>query len=106
MSLSQVARVIIEASSHKVHLRKANTLTFDSTGSSRPLDAIASNLSKFLGVPYIRCDCRHLVQRRKGKVNNNDLLSVAGTNGLALGLEISNMFSSSNPSINLYGRTK
>ncbi len=43
---AQVSRVIIEASTHKVHLRRPNVLTFDSTGSSRPLDAIATELAR------------------------------------------------------------
>lgn len=56
-----VARVIIEASSHKVHLRKSNTLTFDPTGSGVPLGVIARTVAQYLGVPYFRCDCRTLV---------------------------------------------
>ncbi|XP_059097314.1 ATP-dependent Clp protease ATP-binding subunit ClpX-like isoform X2 [Tigriopus californicus] len=60
-----VARVIIEASSHKVHLKRSNALTFDSTGSSRPLDAIADNIAFFLEVPYVRIDCSLLVSKQK-----------------------------------------
>lgn len=56
----QVTRVIIEASTHRVHLRKSNTLTFDSTGSSKPLGAIASTIAQFMDVPYVRCDCSFL----------------------------------------------
>ncbi len=57
----QVARVIIEASSHRVHLRKQNILTFDATGSKKhgsvPLNAIAACIAKFVDVPFVRCDC-------------------------------------------------
>jgi ATP-dependent protease Clp ATPase subunit len=56
----QVTRVIIEASTHRLHLRKSNTLTFDSTGSSKPLAAIASTIAQFMDVPYVRCDCSYL----------------------------------------------
>ncbi len=57
--------MIIEASSHRVHLQKTNTLTFDSTGSGRPLAAIAANIARFLEVPYVRVDCSSLVSKRK-----------------------------------------
>jgi len=57
--------VIIEASTHKVHLRQANTLTFDATGSSRPLDAIAGHLARYLDVPFAKADCGYLVGRRR-----------------------------------------
>lgn len=55
-----VTRVIIEASSHRVHLRQPNTLTFDSTGSSKPVNAISSTIAQFFDVPFVRCDCSNL----------------------------------------------
>lgn len=51
--LKQVSRVLIEASSHKVHLRKSNTITFDATGSGRPLGAIAATIASYLQVMYL-----------------------------------------------------
>ena len=42
----KVARVIIEAASHRVRLRGPNTLTFDSTGPSKPVNAISSTIGK------------------------------------------------------------
>jgi len=58
------SRVIIEASTHRVHLLKSNTLTFDSTGSGRPLAAIAANIALYLKVPYVRVDCSQLVSSK------------------------------------------
>ena len=65
----QVSRVITEPVTHRVHLRTQNSLTFDPTGSSRPLDSIACYVAKFLGVPYIRADCKSLVPRSKIDTN-------------------------------------
>ena len=56
--------MIIEASTHRVHLLKSNTLTFDSTGSGRPLAAIAANIAQYLNVPYVRVDCSQLVSSK------------------------------------------
>ena len=58
--LFQVARVIIEAASHRVRLRRPNTLTFDSTGPSKPVNAICSTIAQFFEIPYVRCDCSML----------------------------------------------
>ena len=63
-SVSKVSRVLIEASTHRVHLLKSNTLTFDSTGSGRPLAAIAANIARYLKVPYVRVDCSQLVSSK------------------------------------------
>ena len=51
----------MEATTHRVHLIRANTLMFDSTGPSKPVHAIASNIATLLDVPYVRCDCSVLV---------------------------------------------
>ena len=51
----------METTTHRVHLTRANTLMFDSTGSSKPVNVIASNIATLLDVPYIRCDCSALV---------------------------------------------
>lgn len=56
----QVARVIIEAASHKVRLRGPNVLTFDSTGSSKPVNAISSTIAQLFEIPFIKCDCSQL----------------------------------------------
>lgn len=62
-----VSRVLIEASTHRVRLRKTNILTFDSTGSSKPLEAIAMNVARFLKVPFVRIDCRSLTSEKMAK---------------------------------------
>jgi len=55
-----VARVIIEAASHRVRLRGPNTLTFDSTGPSKPVNAISSTIGQLFEIPFVKCDCSQL----------------------------------------------
>ena len=57
----QVSRVIMETTTHRVHLSRANILMFDSTGSSKPVHSIASNIATLLDVPYVKCDCSMLL---------------------------------------------
>ena len=51
----------METTTHRVHLAKANILMFDSTGSSKPVHSIASNIATLLDVPYVKCDCSILL---------------------------------------------
>lgn len=55
-----MARVIIEAASHKVRLRGPNALTFDSTGSSKPVNAISSTIAQLFEIPFVKVDCSQL----------------------------------------------
>ena len=51
----------METTTHRVHLSSANILMFDSTGSSKPVHSIASNIATLMDVPYLRCDCSMLL---------------------------------------------
>ena len=52
--------MIIEAASHRVRLRGPNTLTFDSTGQSKPVNAISSTIAQLFEIPFVKYDVSQL----------------------------------------------